>query len=174
MSGFTRQPSEAMKRASRRFRLSGLALDEVSLVSRAANPLAKVAIIKSEDRPMQTDTFQKALAVVKYAEDEQEYAKRNFGSLAKFHKDGPGALVAALKVRHDLVQQAEDLAKRDRELIAMTKADGPMSPEELYAEAKDRHDEYQKLGSKPKRSLQSFINDVIDEANGRNPKPISP
>jgi hypothetical protein len=55
----------------------------------------------------------------------------------------------------------------------MTKADGPMSPEDLYDEAKERHDEYQKLG-KPKRSLQSFIDDVIAEANGRNPKPISP
>jgi hypothetical protein len=175
MSGFTRRPSEAMKRASRRFKLSHLALDEVSLVSRAANPLAKVAIIKRdrEDRPMQTETFAKALANVQYAEDEQEFAKRNHGDLATFHKDGCGALVAAIYTRGYLKQQAEDVAKRDREMIATTKADGPMSPEELMAEADGRYTAYHKLG-KPKRSLQSFVDDVVAEASGRAPKPISP
>jgi hypothetical protein len=181
--GFTRRPSEAMKsaaegaRGGRRYKLSRLALDEVSLVSRAANPLAKVAFTKRdrEDRPMQTETttFAKALENVRYAKDEDSFAKNNYGNLAKFHKDGPGALVAAVYTRDYLARQAESVAKRDAEMIAMTKADGPMSPEQLVDEATERHAEYHKLG-KPKRPLQAFIDDVIAEANGRNPKPVSP
>jgi hypothetical protein len=182
--GFVRKMSPAARRERelrKARRLTNLAISEVSSCVAGAGRGVNVKLIKRES-PVQTEptTFQKALAVVKYAEDELEYAKRNFGNLATFHKNGQvagyagtGATVAALKVRSDLVEQAAYIAKRDRWLIAMTKAAGPLSPEELMAEAKQREIEYHKLG-KPQRSLQSFIDDVIAEANGRNPKPVSP
>jgi hypothetical protein len=149
---------------------------EVSAVDKGAGRNCKIVLRKrDEDMPMHTETttFAKALENVQYAEHEQAFAKQHFGSLANFHKVGPGALVAALKTRDYLARQAEDVAKRDAALIAMTKADGPMSPEDLVAEAQARSDEYHKLG-KPRRPLQAFIDQVIAEVNGRNPKPVSP
>jgi hypothetical protein len=183
--GYVRKMSPAARRERdmrKARRLMNVVVDEVSSVSSGAGRGVTVQYMKGDSMQIEPTftTFEKALAVVKYAVDEREYAKRNHGDLATFHKHGrvagyagTGATVAALKVRSDLVQQAEDVAKRSREQIAMTKADGPMSPEELMEEATERHVDYHKLG-KPKRPLQAFIDDVIAEANGRNPTPAKP
>jgi hypothetical protein len=70
-------------------RLMNVVVDEVSSVSSGAGRGVTVQYMKGNSMQTEPTTFQKALAVAKYARDEDEYAKRNFGSLANFHNDGP-------------------------------------------------------------------------------------
>jgi hypothetical protein len=173
MSGFTRRPSPAMKAerdraaAGRRVkRLVNIDCQEVSLVDRAANPLAKVAFTKREDRPMTLrEQLQEALdngdvtkaAVITKGIALQEFPEsKNWGvALSKWNATAEGQAVTAAMARMHYAKQQFDTATGNGFAVEqiVQKSMDPGDWEEMVTE------KMKKLGCNRSRAIDEVLRD---------------